>query len=70
MSLYYSRWTIVIAWQLDLQLHVQSVSITTVVVSSNPAHGGLIVSASISNNHPRYWPVWFPHQELITLGRN
>ena len=29
---------VVIAWQLDLQLSVQSVSITK-VVSSNPAHG-------------------------------
>ena len=29
---------VVIAWQLDLQLSVQSVSITTKVVSSNPVH--------------------------------
>ena len=29
----------VIVWQLDLQLHVQSVPITTKVVSSNPVHG-------------------------------
>ena len=29
---------VVIVWYLDLQLHVQSVSITTNVVSSNPAH--------------------------------
>ena len=28
-----------IVWQLDLQLLVQSVPITTKVVSSNPAHG-------------------------------
>ena len=28
-----------IVWQLDLQLHVQSVPITTKVVSSNPIHG-------------------------------
>jgi hypothetical protein len=27
----------VIVWQLDLQLHMQSVHITTKVVSSNPA---------------------------------
>ena len=27
---------VVIVWQLDLQLHVQSVPITTKVVSSNP----------------------------------
>ena len=27
----------VIVWKLDLQLHVQSVPITTKVVSSNPA---------------------------------
>ena len=30
---------IVVAWWLDLQLHMQSVPITTKVVSSNPAHG-------------------------------
>jgi len=30
---------IVIIWQLDLQLPVQSVLITTNVVSSNPVHG-------------------------------
>ena len=41
MSLYYSRRAVVIAWELDLQLHVQSVPITT-NVSSNPAHGGLL----------------------------
>ena len=28
-----------IVWWLDLQLHVQSVHITTKVVSSNPVHG-------------------------------
>ena len=28
-----------IEWELDIQLHVQSVPITTNVVSSNPAHG-------------------------------
>ena len=30
---------VVIVWQLDLQLHVQSVHITTKVVSSNTVHG-------------------------------
>jgi phosphatidylserine decarboxylase len=30
---------VVIIWLLDLQLHVQSVPITTTVVSSNPIHG-------------------------------
>jgi hypothetical protein len=30
---------VVIVWCLDLQLHVESVSITTKVVSSNPVHG-------------------------------
>jgi hypothetical protein len=30
---------VVILWQLDLQLPLHSVSITTKVVSSNPAHG-------------------------------
>ena len=28
-----------VVWYFDLQLHMQSVSITTKVVSSNPAHG-------------------------------
>ena len=30
---------VVIIWQFDLQLPVQSVSINTKVVSSNPTHG-------------------------------
>jgi hypothetical protein len=30
---------VIIVWQLDLQLPVQSVPITTKVVSSNPLHG-------------------------------
>ena len=30
---------VVILWSLDLQLPVQSVPITTTVVSSNPIHG-------------------------------
>ena len=30
---------VVIVWYLDLQLSIQSVSITSDVVSSNPAHG-------------------------------
>jgi len=30
---------VVIIWRLDLQLPVQSVSITTKVVSSKPVHG-------------------------------
>ena len=29
---------VVIVWYLDLQLHMQSVIIITIVVSSNPAH--------------------------------
>ena len=32
---------VVIVWSLDLQLHVQSVPITTKVVSSNPVHDEL-----------------------------
>jgi len=32
---------VVFVWYLDLQLPVQSVPITTEVVSSNPAHGVL-----------------------------
>jgi predicted GNAT superfamily acetyltransferase len=31
---------IVIAWWLDLQLHMQSVPVTAKVVRSNPDHGG------------------------------
>ena len=31
--------TVMIVWSLDLQLPMQSVPITTNVVSSNPAHG-------------------------------
>ena len=30
---------VVIVWYLDLQIPVQSVPITTKIVSSNPAHG-------------------------------
>ena len=30
---------IMIIWQLELQIHMQSVNITTNVVSSNPSHG-------------------------------
>ena len=30
---------VVIVWLLDLQLHMQSVPITTKVLSSNPSHG-------------------------------
>jgi hypothetical protein len=30
---------VVIVWELDLQLPMQSVPITTKVVSSNPVHG-------------------------------
>jgi hypothetical protein len=30
---------VVIIWQLDIQLPMQSMSITTNIVSSNPAHG-------------------------------
>jgi len=32
---------VMIAWQLDLQLPVQSVPITKKVVSLNPVHGGV-----------------------------
>ena len=35
----YKEGMIVIVWQLDLQLPVQSVPVTTKIVSSNPAHG-------------------------------
>ena len=30
---------VLIVWWLDLQLHVQSVPITTKILSSNPVHG-------------------------------
>ena len=36
---YVAAVVVVIAQKLDLQLHMQSVSITTKVVSLNPAHG-------------------------------
>ena len=39
MKQLYSMSYVVIAWQQDLQLPVQSVPITTKVVSSNPADG-------------------------------
>ena len=29
----------VIVWKMDLQLHVQSIHITTILMSSNPTHG-------------------------------
>ena len=29
----------VIVWKMDLQLHVQSVPIITILMSSNPTHG-------------------------------
>ena len=32
---------VIIVWDLDLQLPMQSVPIKTKVVSSNPAHGGM-----------------------------
>ena len=32
---------VLIVWQLDLQLHVQSVPITIKLVSSNREHGGV-----------------------------
>ena len=37
----FQRGAVVVVWQLDLQLPMQSVPITTIVVSSNPAHGGM-----------------------------
>ena len=47
---------VVIAWKLDLQLPVQSVSITTKVVSSNPAHGEVY---SIQDHVMRFVRSWF-----------
>ena len=38
MIVLYNIIVVVIAWLLDLQLPVQSVNITTKVVSSNPGH--------------------------------
>jgi hypothetical protein len=36
------RLSLVIVWQLDLQLHVQSLPITTNIVSINPTYGKVI----------------------------
>ena len=47
---------VVIAWKLDLQLPVQSVSITTKVVSSNPDHGEVY---SIQDHVMRFVRSWF-----------
>ena len=38
---------VVIVWQLDLQLHVQSVPITTKTVSSNSVHGEVSIHYGI-----------------------
>jgi hypothetical protein len=38
-SIQFNAVVIIIVWWLDLQLHMQSVPISTNVVSSNPAHG-------------------------------
>ena len=48
------RWTrgLMIIWLLDLQLPVQSVPITTKVVSSNPVHGEVY---SVCQFEPRSW---------------
>jgi hypothetical protein len=35
----FNYWAVVVLWYLDLQLPMQSVPITTKVVSSNPVHG-------------------------------
>ena len=37
--IYYRAVVVAIVWWVDLQLHVQSMSITTKIVSSNPVHG-------------------------------
>ena len=42
---------VVIVWQLDLPLSMQSVYITTNVVGSNPAHGDVY---SIQHNAIKY----------------
>jgi len=59
---------VVIVWQLDLQLPVQSVSITTKVVSSNPIHSEvysiqLYVIKFVSDSRQVsgfLWVLWFP----------
>jgi hypothetical protein len=38
----------VFVWYLDLQLHMKSVLITTKVVSSNPAHGEVVLDTTFT----------------------
>jgi hypothetical protein len=39
---------VLIAWQLDLQLPMQSLPITTKVVSSNPTQGSIKIPETVS----------------------
>jgi hypothetical protein len=56
---------VVIGWELDLQLPVQSVPITTEVVSLNPAHGKvhLIQNYVIQQVGGFLRVLWFPPTE-------
>jgi hypothetical protein len=70
-----SRWTKIIilqiVWQLDLQVPMQSVPITTKVVSSSPVHGEVYsIKHSVTCGRSvvfswyfgflqQYWPSWY-----------
>ena len=67
---------VVIIWWLDLQLFMQSVHITTKVVSSNTTHGDVYsiqhyVIKFVSDLHQVgdfIWVLWFPPPiKLITM---
>jgi hypothetical protein len=47
---------VVIVWQLDLQLPMQSVHITTEIVSSNPVHGEVYSIQHYMIKWCFYWP--------------
>jgi hypothetical protein len=58
-----------IVWKLDLQLPVQSVPITTKVLSSNPVHGEVYLIqhyvmkfvGDLRQIGGFFWVLWFPH---------
>jgi hypothetical protein len=58
-----------IVWKLDLQLPVQSVPITTKVLSSNPVHGEVYLIqhyvmkfvGDLRQIGGFLWVLWFPH---------
>ena len=63
-----------IVWELDLQLHVESVPITTKVVSSNPLHDDVYVMqhyviqvvSDLRQVHDFLWLLRFPPPIKLT----